>query len=40
MLRSALEPFSPVFAPGEYSTDNAMGVAILGYRAMEAHNGK
>ena len=35
MLRTALEPFSPVFAPGEYSTDNAMGVAVLTHRMQE-----
>jgi N6-L-threonylcarbamoyladenine synthase len=35
MLRTALEPFDPVFAPVEYSTDNAMGVAVLTHRLQE-----
>ena len=35
MLRQALEPLNPIFAQPQYSTDNAMGVAVLGYRAME-----
>ncbi len=35
MLRERLEPLSPVFAQPQYSTDNAMGVAILAHRAME-----
>ncbi len=35
MLRSKLKPFSPVFAQPQFSTDNAMGVAILGHRLQE-----
>lgn len=32
MLRRELEPFCPIFAQPQYSTDNAMGAAILAYR--------
>ena len=35
MLRQVLKPLNPVFALPQYSTDNAMGVAILGHRLME-----
>ena len=35
LLRTELQPFSPVFAPIEYSTDNAMGVAVLTHRIQE-----
>ena len=35
MLRSKLEPLSPIFAKPQFSTDNAMGVAILAFRALE-----
>lgn len=35
LLRQKLEPLSPVFAPPAYSTDNAMGVAVLARRMME-----
>ena len=35
MLRCVLEPLNPVFAEPRYSTDNAMGVAVLAHRAME-----
>ena len=35
MLRNMLEPLSPVFAPTEYSTDNAMGIAVLTHRTLE-----
>ena len=35
MLRKDMTPFDPVFAPAQYSTDNAMGVAVLAYRMME-----
>ena len=31
MLRRVLSPLDPVFAKPEYSTDNAMGIAILTY---------
>ena len=35
MLRESLTPLNPIFAQPQYSTDNAMGIAILAYRAME-----
>ena len=35
LLRSVMEPLAPVFAQPQYSTDNAMGVAVLTYRAQE-----
>ena len=35
MLRSMLKPLSPIFAAPEYSTDNAMGVAVLAHRMLE-----
>ena len=35
MLRQVLEPLNPIFAQHQYSTDNAMGVAVLAHRAME-----
>lgn len=35
LLREKLAPLSPIFAPPEYSTDNAMGVAVLTQRLME-----
>ena len=35
MLRRELEPLNPIFSEPQYSTDNAMGVAILTARAME-----
>ncbi len=35
MLRKLCEPFDPVFAQPQYSTDNALGVAVLTYRAQE-----
>ena len=35
MLRNILAPLNPVFAQPQYSTDNAMGVAVLAYRAQE-----
>lgn len=33
-LRQTLAPLDPVFAPAMYSTDNAMGVAILAHRKL------
>ncbi len=36
LLRRVLEPIHPVFAQPQYSTDNAMGVAILAHRLLEA----
>ena len=35
MLRQVLAPLDPIFAEPQYSTDNAMGVAVLTHRAME-----
>ncbi len=35
MLRKRLSCLDPIFAPPQYSTDNAMGVAILAHRALE-----
>ncbi len=35
MLRQTVAPLRPVFARPAYSTDNAMGVAVLGYRILE-----
>lgn len=35
MLRAMTDSLNPVFAQPEYSTDNAMGVAILAYRHQE-----
>ena len=35
MLRAYLESLSPIFAEPQYSTDNAMGVAVLAHRLQE-----
>lgn len=35
MLREAMSDLDCVFCPPQYSTDNAMGVAVLTHRAME-----
>jgi len=35
MLRELTRPLNPVFAQPQYSTDNAMGVAVLAHRALE-----
>lgn len=35
LLRQKLEPLQPVFAQPQYSTDNAMGVAVLAHRTQE-----
>ena len=35
MLRSLTAPLDPIFAQPQYSTDNAMGVAILAHRLQE-----
>ena len=39
MLRSSVMEFDPIFAEPHYSTDNAMGIAILGYREGERVHG-
>ena len=36
MLRQKLAPLNPVFSQPQYSTDNAMGVAVLAHRISEA----
>ena len=35
MLRSLIAPLDPVFSQPQYSTDNAMGVAVLAHRISE-----
>lgn len=35
MLRSVLAPLNPIFSQPQFSTDNAMGVAVLAYRSQE-----
>ncbi len=40
LLRKKLENLDPIFAEPRYSTDNAMGVAILSHRAWEAQYGR
>ena len=35
MLREVIAPLNPIFSKPEFSTDNAMGVAVLAYRAQE-----
>ena len=35
MLRRELLPLEPIFSEPQYSTDNAMGIAVLTARAME-----
>lgn len=35
MLRNCMQPFAPVFSEPQYSTDNAMGVAVLAHRMSE-----
>ena len=35
MLRSYLAPLSPIFAKAEFSTDNALGVALIAHRMQE-----
>lgn len=35
LLRQVMAPLDPVFAEPKYSTDNAMGVAVLTFRAQE-----
>ena len=35
MLRQYMKPLVPVFAPAQYSTDNAMGVAVITHRITE-----
>lgn len=35
MLRQVMEPLNPIFAQPQYSTDNAIGVAVLAHRIGE-----
>ena len=35
MLRNIMQPLDPIFAQPQFSTDNALGVAILAQRALE-----
>ena len=35
LLREAIAPLNPIFAQPQYSTDNAMGVAVLAHRITE-----
>ena len=35
MLRKVMEPLKPIFSEPKYSTDNAMGVAVLAHRLRE-----
>ena len=35
MLRKVIAPLEPVFAQPQFSTDNALGVAVLAHRALE-----
>lgn len=35
MLRQMMQPLNPIFADPQYSTDNAMGIAVLTHRIME-----
>ena len=39
MLRQVLMPLDPIFSEPQYSTDNAMGVAVLVYRHQEVTDG-
>ena len=39
MLRNVMQPLEPVFCEPQYSTDNAMGVAVLAYRHLEVTDG-
>jgi len=35
MLRDVIAPLDPIFSKPEFSTDNAMGVAVLAHRTLE-----
>jgi len=35
MLREVTAPLDPIFSQPQFSTDNAMGVAVLAYRNQE-----
>ena len=36
MLREVIAPLNPIFSEPQFSTDNAMGVAVLAHRSQEA----
>ena len=40
LLREKTKQFDPIFSEPQFSTDNAMGPAILAYRALEEQYGK
>jgi N6-L-threonylcarbamoyladenine synthase len=35
LLRQAMAPLNPIFSEPRFSTDNAMGVAVLAHRMLE-----
>ena len=35
LLREVIAPLKPIFSQPQFSTDNAMGVAVLAHRALE-----
>ena len=39
MLRQMMQPLNPVFSEPQFSTDNAMGVAVLAHRYLEVTHG-
>ena len=39
MLRNVMKPLNPIFCEPQFSTDNAMGVAVLAHLATEESNG-
>jgi len=39
MLRRVMQPLNAIFSEPQYSTDNAMGVAVLAYRNQEVTDG-
>ena len=39
MLRRVMQPLNAIFSEPQYSTDNAMGVAVLTYRYQEVTDG-
>ncbi len=40
LLREKMSCFEPIFSQPQYSTDNAMGIAVLTHRAMEWEHGR
>ena len=39
LLRRVMQPLDPIFSEPQYSTDNAMGVAVLAHRHQEVKDG-